>query len=94
MVVYRHVPVTCLIMIMKYPCFPPCFRFTAPGRKFHYLIGRQVASNWYVFDGDQYDLIFAPVGMTYAMLVIGEGLADEEDVLKKDRYFLVCAQDH
>ncbi len=53
------------------------------GQKVSRLIGRQVASNWYVFDGDQYDLIFAPVGMTYAMLVIGEGLADEEDVLKK-----------
>jgi CheY-like chemotaxis protein len=53
------------------------------GQKVSHLIGRKVAANWYVFDGDQYDLIFAPVGMAYAMLVIGEGLADEEQVLKK-----------
>jgi CheY-like chemotaxis protein len=53
------------------------------GQKVSRLIGQKVASNWYVFDGDQYDLIFAPVGMTHAMLVIGKGLADEEYVLKK-----------
>lgn len=53
------------------------------GQKVSHLIGRQVASSWYIFDGDQYDLIFAPVGTTHAMLVIGEGLADQEQVLKK-----------
>ncbi len=43
------------------------------GQKVSHLIGQKVASNWYVFDGGQYDLIFAPVGMTHAMLVIGKG---------------------
>jgi DNA-binding response OmpR family regulator len=51
------------------------------GQKVARLIGQKIASNWYVFAGDQYDLIFAPVGLTHAMLVIGEGLADEEQVL-------------
>ncbi len=52
------------------------------GQKITRLIGQKSGSNWYIFDGDQYDLIFAPVGMTHAMLAIGEGLADEEQVLK------------
>ena len=53
------------------------------GQKVSHLIGQKVASNWYIFDGDQYDLIFAPVGTTHAMLVIGKGLADERLVLQK-----------
>ena len=52
------------------------------GQKVARLIGQKAASNWYVFNGAQYDLIFAPVGMTHAMLVIGKGLADEECVLR------------
>jgi CheY-like chemotaxis protein len=52
------------------------------GQRVSRLIGQKVVSTWYVFDGGQYDLIFAPVGMTHAMLVIGKGLADEEHVLK------------
>jgi two-component system response regulator HydG len=57
------------------------------GQKVARLIGQKVASNWYVFDGAQYDLIFAPVGMAHAMLVIGKGLADEEQVLKTVEIF-------
>jgi DNA-binding response OmpR family regulator len=52
------------------------------GQKVARLIGQTDGSNWYIFDGARYDLIFAPVGRTYAMLVIGRGLADEERVLK------------
>jgi len=52
------------------------------GQKVAHLIGQKIAANWYVFDGVQYDLIFAPVGMTHAMLVIGNGLADEDCILK------------
>ena len=52
------------------------------GQKVARLIGQKVASNWYVFAGAQYDLVFAPVGMVHAMLVIGKGLADEEQVLR------------
>ncbi len=52
------------------------------GQKVTRLIGEKAASSWYVFNGAQYDLIFAPVGMSHAMLVIGKGLADEEQVLK------------
>jgi DNA-binding response OmpR family regulator len=52
------------------------------GQKVARLIGQKGASSWYVFAGDQYDLIFAPVGLTHAMLVIGETLAAEGQVLK------------
>jgi len=52
------------------------------GQKVTRLIGEKAASSWYVFDGADYDLIFAPVGLSHAMLVIGKGLADEDQVLK------------
>ena len=52
------------------------------GQKVTRLIGEKAASSWYVFDGAEYDLIFAPVGISHAMLVIGKGLADEDQVLK------------
>ena len=52
------------------------------GQKVAHLIGQKVPSNWYVFDGSKYDLIFAPVGATHAMLVLGKELADEKQVLK------------
>jgi len=50
------------------------------GQKVSWLIGQKAASSWYVFDGDKYDLIFAPVGTSHAMLVIGKELAAEERV--------------
>jgi len=52
------------------------------GQKVSRLIGQKIASNWYVFDGGKYDLVFAPVGLTHAMLVIGKAIADEHQVLK------------
>ena len=52
------------------------------GQKVTRLISGKAASSWYVFDGAQYDLIFAPVGMSHAMLIIGKGLADDQQVLK------------
>jgi CheY-like chemotaxis protein len=62
------------------------------GQKVALLIGQKVDSNWYVFDGAQYDLIFAPVGMAHAMLVIGKGLADEAQVLKTVEIFSAARQ--
>jgi len=52
------------------------------GQNVSRLLGQKVASNWYIFDGAPFDLVFAPVGMEHSMLVIGKGLADEEQVLK------------
>ncbi|HEX7541052.1 MAG TPA: response regulator [Anaerolineales bacterium] len=52
------------------------------GQKVSRLIGQKIASNWYVFDGGKYDLVFAPVGLTHAMLVIGKGIAGEDQLLK------------
>ncbi len=52
------------------------------GQKVSRLIGQKVAANWYAFDGDHYDLLFAPVGLAHAMLVLGENLTREESALK------------
>jgi CheY-like chemotaxis protein len=57
------------------------------GQKVSRLIGQKIASNWYVFDGGKYDLVFAPVGLTHAMLVIGKGVAGEDQVLKTVNIF-------
>jgi CheY-like chemotaxis protein len=47
------------------------------GQNISRLLGQEIASSWSVFDGGKYDLIFAPVGFSYAMLAIGEGIAGE-----------------
>ena len=52
------------------------------GQKVSRLIGQAEASNWHVFDGGDFDLIFAPVGQMHAMLLAGKGLAAEERILK------------
>ena len=52
------------------------------GQKVSRLVGQKITSNWCVFDGDENDLIFAPVGLSYAMFVIGKGIADENRVMK------------
>jgi DNA-binding response OmpR family regulator len=52
------------------------------GQKVSRLIAQKIASNWYVFDGGKYDLVFAPVGLTHAMLGIGKGIAGEDQLLK------------
>jgi DNA-binding response OmpR family regulator len=52
------------------------------GQKVSRLIGQEITSNWYVFDGGIDDLVFAPVGLTHAMLVIGKGIAGEDRILK------------
>jgi CheY-like chemotaxis protein len=51
------------------------------GQEVSQLLGQKTTSNWSVFDGGKYDLVFAPVGLTHAMLVIGEGIAGEDKVL-------------
>ena len=52
------------------------------GQRLSRLIGQKVASNWHIFDGDPYDLILTPVGLTHSLLVIGEKLTDEGRMLK------------
>ena len=45
------------------------------GLKVSRLIGQKIASRrWYIIEGGKYDLVFAPVGLTHAMLVIGKGI--------------------
>jgi DNA-binding NarL/FixJ family response regulator len=52
------------------------------GQKVSRLVGQKNISNWSVYDGGSYDLVFAPIGLTYAMLVTGEGIAGEHQVMK------------
>ena len=62
------------------------------GQKISHLIGQKAASNWHIFDGDQYDLIFTPVGLTHSLLVIGKGLADESRMLKTMAVFSMACK--
>ncbi len=60
------------------------------GQKVSRLIGQKIASNWYIFDGGKYDLVFAPVGLTHAMLVIGKSIAGEGQILKTVDIFSIA----
>jgi CheY-like chemotaxis protein len=51
------------------------------GQNVSKLLGQKTVSSWSVFNGGKYDLVFAPVGLTHAMLVIGEGIAGTDKVL-------------
>ncbi len=52
------------------------------GQNISQLLGQKNPSNWSVFDGGKFDLVFAPVGLAHAMLVIGEGIAGKNKVMK------------
>jgi CheY-like chemotaxis protein len=52
------------------------------GQKVSRLLGQQVFSNWSVFDGGEYDLVFTPVGEGHAVLSIGKGLANHPRLTK------------
>jgi CheY-like chemotaxis protein len=58
------------------------FSIYKAGQNVSRLLGQKASANWFIFDGTPFDLVFAPVGMEHSMLVIGKGLADEEQVLK------------
>jgi CheY-like chemotaxis protein len=51
------------------------------GQNVSKLLGQKTVSSWSVFNGGKYDLVFAPVGLSHAMLVIGEGIAGTDKVL-------------
>ena len=57
------------------------------GQKVSHLMGQKTPSNWHIFKGGEYDLVFAPVGTTNAMLAVGHGLAAQEQVLETSRIF-------
>jgi CheY-like chemotaxis protein len=62
------------------------------GQKVSRLIGQKIPSNWYVFEGGKYDIVFAAVGQTHAMLMMGKGLAKEERVMKTVAIFLQASK--
>jgi CheY-like chemotaxis protein len=57
------------------------------GQKVSRLIGQKSASSWHIFDSAEYDLIFAPVGASHAMLAVGKKFAAEDQVLKTVQIF-------
>jgi CheY-like chemotaxis protein len=62
------------------------------GQKVSHLIGQKVPSNWHIFNGGEYDLLFAPVGTTHAMLVAGAGLAAQARLLNAFHVFSAFRQ--
>jgi CheY-like chemotaxis protein len=59
-------------------------------QKISHHLGQKAVSNWHIFDAGKHDLVFAPVGAAYAMLVIGKKLADEKRVQETIRTFTSC----
>ncbi len=51
------------------------------GRNVSQLLGQKNISSWSVFNGGKYDLVFVPVGLKHAMLVLGEEIAGLDHVL-------------
>jgi CheY-like chemotaxis protein len=68
--------------IKELPLISSLLSIQYTGHKISHLIGQEIFSNWYAFNGGTYDLIFAPVGSTHTMLIIGKGIASEERVLR------------
>jgi DNA-binding response OmpR family regulator len=52
------------------------------GQKVARMLGQKELSSWSVFNGGDFDLVFSPVGEGHAVLLIGEGLAAEKQVVK------------
>jgi CheY-like chemotaxis protein len=50
------------------------------GQKVSRLLSPKKTSNRFVFGGGEYDLVYAPVGRTDALLVIGKGITEQEKV--------------
>lgn len=60
--------------------------FSASQKVSHLLVQKDF-SNWHVFNGGEHELIFAPVGKTHGMLIIGQALAAEDRILETVRVF-------
>jgi CheY-like chemotaxis protein len=62
------------------------------GQKVSRVLEQNNAANWHAFSGGEHDLLFAPVGSTYAMLVIGKDLASSKNVLKNINTFMASGK--
>jgi len=63
------------------------------GQEMSRQLGQKIASNWYVFNGGQYDLLFSPVGLAHAMLVIGKKIAGKDQLAKTVDVFSAARKD-
>ena len=63
------------------------------GQKVTHLIGQKEPASWYIFSGEEYDLIFAPVGTAHAMLVIGKNIAMTDHILKTVELFTTASKE-
>lgn len=57
------------------------------GQKVTQVIGQEENSSWHIFHGGKFDLIFAPLDSTHAILLVGNELAGEHVFLKNIRHF-------
>lgn len=62
------------------------------GQKVLELIGQKEPTHWHVFEGIEYDMVFAPVGFKHAMLVAGKDLVTEKNVLGTVEVFVASRQ--
>jgi CheY-like chemotaxis protein len=62
------------------------------GQKVAQVIGHPDNSSWHIFQGGKFDLIFAPLDSTHAILLVGNNLADENVVLENIRHFTLARQ--
>jgi two-component system chemotaxis response regulator CheY len=60
------------------------------GQKVSRLLGQKHTMDRYVYDGGEYDLVFAPVGSSEAMLVIGKGIAGQDQSSRTIEIFSVA----
>lgn len=61
-------------------------------QKVSHVIGHEVNSSWHIFHGIKFDLIFAPLDSTHAILLAGDKLADENVILENIRHFTTSRQ--
>jgi DNA-binding NarL/FixJ family response regulator len=57
------------------------------GQKVTQIIGHKSNSSWHIFNGGKFDLIFAPLDSTHAILLAGNKLADEDVILQNIHHF-------
>ena len=78
---------TCALPISEVSLTASLMAIFSAGQKVSHLMGQKPPSNWHIFKGGEYDLVFAPVGTTHAMLAVGHGLAAQERVLNTSHLF-------
>ena len=62
------------------------------GKNVSQLIDQPVHSAWHAFTGGRYDMLFVPVDVTHAILVVGSGVAAGNGLLENLQQYSACRQ--